>query len=320
MVKKSDEKKHDLVCIGEINVDIICDSLSDLPDSGQFLVVDDICFYPGGCPTNTAIVASKFGLKTCLLSNMGRDSWGEYLLSELMKAGVITNFIKVFDNEKTGKSIIVIIENKDRVIIHYNGVNEKLNIKDINWFLIKQSRAVLLSSYISALPNLGKKDAIEIFKFAKNNESLTFLDVLVDPNTIKPFGYLEGLLEYVDFLIINSDEGKLLTGFDDYKNQAEYILDKGVSCVIIKLGKFGSYFKNKNSEFYAAPFEDGIVKKDPTGSGDAFNAGIVYGCLKKWDIKTTMRFANITGASAITKLGCTSGVYNLKEPTRWKIF
>lgn len=316
MVRKINEKKYDLVCIGEITVDIICDSLNNLPGSGQFLVVDDICFYPGGCPTNTAIVASKFGLKTCLLSNMGKDSWGEYLLKELKTESVVTDFIKVFDNEKTGKSIIIIVKNKDRIIIHDNGVNERLNVGDIDWSLIKQSKALLISSYISALPNLSRKDVVEIFKFAKNNESLTFLDVLIDPDTAEPVKHLEGLLEYVDFLIINNDEGKLLTGFDEYKKQANCLLEKGANNVIIKLGKYGSYLKNSKNEIFSEPFEENIIRKDPTGSGDAFNAGIIYGSLQNWNIRDTMRFANITGASAITKIGCTAGVYSLKKILR----
>ncbi len=303
--------RSQVLCIGEINLDIFCNSIDCIPEEGSFILVDNISFFPGGCPTNTAIVTAKFNLKTSIISVIGNDAIGKILLSELLKCNVNTNPIVIIDNTDTGKSIILLRKTKDRVILHYTGANNQLCIKNIDFNLIAESKSVLISSYISGLPNLKKNDVINIFKHAKENGRLTFLDVLIDPNENNPINYLLGLLEYTDFLLINRDEGKLLTGYTDYKKQANILMKNKANNVIIKLGKEGSFFKNDSMEYKAAPYK--VISVDPAGAGDAFNGGIIYGCIQNWNIKKILSFANIVGASAVTKCGCTSGVYSLSE-------
>ena len=50
---------------------------------------------------------------------------------------------------------------------------------------------------------------------------------------------------------------------------------------------------------------------EPSGAGDAFAAGLVFGLLEGWDLPRCLDFASLLGASACTRLGCTAGL-----PTR----
>jgi sugar/nucleoside kinase (ribokinase family) len=50
---------------------------------------------------------------------------------------------------------------------------------------------------------------------------------------------------------------------------------------------------------------------EPSGAGDAFAAGLVFGLLEGWDLPRCLDFASLIGASACTRLGCTAGL-----PTR----
>ncbi len=310
-----DKEKNmlDLLCIGEANIDIFCNKLTEIPQSGQWILVRSITSCPGGCPTNTAIVATKFKLRTGLISVIGGDVWGNILLDELNKSGVYTGNIKIMQGFNTGKTIVLNLKNKDRAMVHDNGANVMLDKSNLDRKVVTSAKSILLSSYISALPKLYKSDVIEIFSFLKSRGKLTFLDVLIDPFTRNPMSYLDGLLDYTDYFIINIDEGKMLTGFDDYKEQADVLLKRGANNIIIKLGGKGSYFRSKNIELKEDPYEDGIEIVDPTGSGDAFNAGVIYGCLQRWDVRKILQFGNIAGASAVTRVGCTSGVYGLEK-------
>lgn len=308
-----DKNSFDLVCIGEANIDIFCNQLVEIPNSGQWVVVGDITSYPGGCPTNTAIVASKFGLKTSLISAIGDDIWSNILLDELNRLKVNTSNIKRVQNCNTGKTVVLNIKDKDRAMIHDNGANVMLDVSCIDKKVISSAKSILLSSYISGLPELYRSDAIKIFSFLKSMGKLTFLDVLIDPFTENPMSYLEGLLDYTDYLIINIDEGEMLTGYYDYREQAKALLKRGANNLIIKLGKNGSYFCSKDVELREDPYEDGIEVIDPTGSGDAFNAGVIYSCLQHWGMKKVLQFSNIAGASAVTKIGCTPGIYSLEK-------
>ncbi len=52
---------------------------------------------------------------------------------------------------------------------------------------------------------------------------------------------------------------------------------------------------------------------DASGSGDAFDAGVILGMLEGWDIRRTLAFASAVGASCCTRLGCTAGVFTRAE-------
>ena len=48
---------------------------------------------------------------------------------------------------------------------------------------------------------------------------------------------------------------------------------------------------------------------DPSGSGDAFAAGVITGILHRWDMSDILRYAAALGASATTAIGTTDGVF-----------
>lgn len=304
-------KSLDVLCIGELNLDIFCDALEDLPEPGSFVLLDHICMYPGGCPTNTAIVTSKYQLRTGLNSLVGNDTIGRFILAELEREGVVTEYLKTIDGGETGKTVILISRTKDRVLLHHTGINSEFSLESVDLAAVRDSRAVLISSYISGLPNLRNEAATVIFKEAKASGAMTFLDMLVDPHEEDPQQYLQGVLDYTDYIILNNIEGRLVTGLEEFSQQAERLLSIGANNVIIKLGKEGSFFMNRDTSFHIEPYC--VAAIDPTGSGDSFNGAFIYGCLQDWDEKKTLRFANIVGASAVTQIGCTCGVFDLQE-------
>jgi sugar/nucleoside kinase (ribokinase family) len=52
---------------------------------------------------------------------------------------------------------------------------------------------------------------------------------------------------------------------------------------------------------------------DPSGGGDAFDAGFIVGMLEGWDLAQTVAFASAAGALACTALGCTAGLCTRAE-------
>jgi sugar/nucleoside kinase (ribokinase family) len=56
---------------------------------------------------------------------------------------------------------------------------------------------------------------------------------------------------------------------------------------------------------------------DPSGSGDAFDAGFIAGILNKWDMPKTLRYAAALGASAVTAIGTTDGVFTAAEAEKF---
>ena len=52
---------------------------------------------------------------------------------------------------------------------------------------------------------------------------------------------------------------------------------------------------------------------DPSGAGDAFDAGVITGILRGWDLPQMLRFASALGASAVRAIGTTQGVFSTSE-------
>jgi sugar/nucleoside kinase (ribokinase family) len=120
--------------------------------------------------------------------------------------------------------------------------------------------------------------------------------------------YLRPMLRHADVFMPNDEEAHALTGERDAEAQANVFLSLGCGMVIITQGAKGTLVKNRETTLYADVYPIDFV--DGSGSGDAFAAGFITGLTEGWGLKRTLEFASAIGASACTKLGCTSGVVN----------
>ncbi|NLE36745.1 MAG: carbohydrate kinase family protein, partial [Pirellulaceae bacterium] len=89
--------------------------------------------------------------------------------------------------------------------------------------------------------------------------------------------------------------------------QIETFLELGAGTVIITLGRNGAIAARGNERWKADAYEVECI--DPSGSGDAFDAGLIAGILRGWAMDRTLRFAAALGASATTAVGTTEGIF-----------
>ena len=71
-------KKFDLISFGRVAVDLYANEINV-----ELSKVSSFNKYLGGCPGNIAVGASRLGLKTAMLSKVGDDAMGEFLLETL---------------------------------------------------------------------------------------------------------------------------------------------------------------------------------------------------------------------------------------------
>jgi sugar/nucleoside kinase (ribokinase family) len=93
--------------------------------------------------------------------------------------------------------------------------------------------------------------------------------------------------------------------------QLEIFLRHGVGTVVITCGSNGSVAASNGQCWKAESYR--VECLDPSGSGDAFAAGVVTGILRRWDMAATLRYAAALGASATTALGTTDGVFTAEQ-------
>jgi adenosine kinase len=110
---------------------------------------------------------------------------------------------------------------------------------------------------------------------------------------------LMAFLKLADYCTVNDYEAKLLS---ERTGRTLEQLAGEVEALIVTLGGSGShiYSKGKRIEIPVATPETLI---DPTGCGDAFRAGLLYGIDKGWEWEKTGRLASLMGSIKIAHRG-----------------
>ena len=120
----------------------------------------------------------------------------------------------------------------------------------------------------------------------------------------------------IDYITPNETEAELLTGIPvendaDAEKAARFFLSKGVSQVIITLGKRGSYYTDGNVSFFTPAFTVDAV--DTTGAGDAFNGAFAAALAEGRNAADAIRFATAFSAISVTRPGAASSMPTKEE-------
>jgi len=308
-------EKIDVACVGILVVDIFSGILPELPRPGQLIWVDDIYLATGGCASNTAVSLGKLGVKAGVIGKVGNDLFGDFVINYLKEKGVDTSIVSRSSKVGTSKTIVLLTTNEDRRFIHNFGANADFGLEDIDFDYISQAKALYIGGYLD-LPRLDQSSLVKLLKFAKEKGIITFLDVVIphpDPNLINE---CKDALSYADYFLPNQDEARILTGKEDPQQQAEVFLKYNPEMVVvITMGKDGALIKTKEKIIHSKTYKVNIV--DPSGGGDAFDAGFILGVLENWELEKTLRFASAVGASAVTAIGCTTGIFNRAQALKF---
>jgi adenosine kinase len=118
-------------------------------------------------------------------------------------------------------------------------------------------------------------------------------------------------IRVAEVLIVNDYEMTVLAGKTDMSIED---IKQQIPVVITTLGKSGSVIEGK-----AVPeaIKVGVAAPkqvaDPTGAGDAFRAGFLYGYARDWPLKTSTQLAAVCGTYAIEIMGTQSHTFTLED-------
>jgi adenosine kinase len=125
---------------------------------------------------------------------------------------------------------------------------------------------------------------------------------MFDPGQGLPMFNREELLKFIDdatYIAVNDYEATLLSEKTSLSIEE---ISKKVEALIVTMGGEGSTIYADDKTYKIEPIK---VKSaiDPTGCGDAYRAGLLYGISKKWDWKSAGRLASVMGAIKIQNQG-----------------
>jgi sugar/nucleoside kinase (ribokinase family) len=254
---------------------------------------------------------------------MGSDVLGDYVVRALSEGGVDTAGIGRSESLHTSSTMIIPVRGEDRRYIHAPGANNELAPEDVSRGLAVRCRALYLGGFLLQ-PLLDPESVGGLFASARTRGTLTALDVIVPagsgPNegrspgrtlTPDPERRLGPVLPHTDLFLPNRDEAAALTGSADPYRQAEVFAGMGAGTMAVTMGAEGAVLCSSGRAWHAPAYPVQVV--DPSGAGDAFDAGFIWGMLQGWNLERTAAFASALGASACTALGCTGGVFTEAE-------
>ena len=120
---------------------------------------------------------------------------------------------------------------------------------------------------------------------------------------------LKTFIDQATYVTVNDYEMQLM---QDRTGLSPHEIAERVDTLIVTLGAKGSHIYNKEHrlEIPAAPVNE---INDPTGCGDAYRGGLLYGIMNGMDWENTGRIAALMGALKIEKHGTQNHDYSKDE-------
>jgi 5-dehydro-2-deoxygluconokinase len=315
------EKRYDVITYGRSSIDLYSQQVGN-----RFEDIQGFHAFVGGSPLNIAVGCSRLGLKASLLSGVGKDKVGDFLLNFLEKEGVATENVPVIEGTRTS-AVLLGIEPPDRFpLVYYrdNCADSQISIDQVLKAGIEQSRLLELSgTALNIEPT--RSAAFLAAEIARKNDIPVMLDLDFRADQwhdIRAFGITSRAFMRNVNIVLGTEE-EILAAFladkaqlvishqqisapeikGDVDEAIQGILSLGVDALIVKTGSRGA----------VVYLPDGTIQKVPgfpvevvniLGAGDAFAAGFIYGYLKGWDLYKSCRMGNACGAHVVTQLGC----------------
>lgn len=294
----------DVVALGILVADVLGRPVDEWPERGKLKKVDEMTLHIGGCAANAGVGLQKLGVPTAVVGKVGRDGFGDYLVSALQRAGVDTRGIERDDTAGTSATMVTVASDGERTFIHYIGANATIRPAELDWGLVKSARFVHLAGAL-LMPGFDGPPAAEVLRDARAAGVTTCCDTAWDATgawmkTVRP------MLEHMDYFLPSFEEAKEITGLTDAADVAHCLLDHGVSCVALKMGSEGCRVWTRDESAQAPIFP--VEPVDACGAGDAFCAGFICGLTKGWDLERCAIMGNGCGALCVTGLGTTTGL------------
>ena len=301
------KKRFEVIVVGELNVDLILNSIDSFPEMGKEKIAKDMTLTLGSSSAIFASNLSSLGASVAFVGKVGDDAFGSLVKKSLQVKKVNTDFLVTSKKFSTGATI-VLNYSEDRAMVTYPGAMEYLTIHDINKEILKSAKHLHFSSYFLQ-PGI-QSGLLKLFKMAKENGLTTSLDIQWDPKEEWNFNYKE-VLPFVDVFLPNEQEVLLLTGEKKLEDAIKK-LSSFAKCVAVKLGSKGSMVvTNGKSSFRESYSNKNVV--DAIGAGDSFNAGFIFKFINGYDIDECQNFGNLMGAVNTTAAGGTAAFINYKQ-------
>ena len=305
-VVKFENKRFDVFAIGELLVDMISDDYD----------ADNSCNkysrYFGGSPANITMNIKRLGGNPIISASVGNDRLGEFLINNLKKNNINTEFINKVNNST---SMVLVTKSKETPLpIFYRSADYNLEYNSDIDSTLKNSKIVHFSCWPISQKKSRKVIEKVIEEARKNNVLIGF-----DPNYHEMIWeeghdgieYIKNLIGKLDIIKPSEVDAERIFGPDTPENHVDKFIQCGAKLVIMTLGKDGAIVSNGTETIKFKTLATEVV--DTTGAGDAFWGGFYTALTSNYPLKEALNIGFATSAFKLKNVGAIAELPSIEE-------
>lgn len=304
---------HDFIAIGDIVIDafiklknasVNCDINREhctitIPFGAKIPYESVEVISAVGNSPNAAVSASRLGLKSALVTNMGNDQNGRDCLETLKKENVSTDFISVQEGKETNYHYVLWYDNDRTILIKHHEYDYKLpDIGSSKWL------------YLSSLGENTFEYHKQIVKYLKIHSEIS---LAFQPGTFQiDFGKdkMKDIYKSAKIFFCNVEEAEKILGLNTLGKVEllKRMRELGPEIVVITDGLNGSYIFDGKNMWSQPSFPDSRTPFERTGAGDAFASTTVAALALGKNLLTALSWGAVNSMSVVQQVGAQKGL------------
>jgi len=301
---KDKNSSMDIMGFGALNMDQLhlVDKIAGADEESFVNGFTETC---GGSAANTIIGGSRLNLKTGFIGKVAQDREGDILHNNLIHENIDDKCIITSPSGRSGRVMGFIDSQGERALYVEPGVNDTITLDEIDIKHVSKTKILHLSSFVGE----------SFYAQEKLLDEISGIKISFDPGMIyahKGIKSLEKILYSTNILLLNELELKILLKKDNFQDNSDLIkslktfTNYGIDTVVVKMGEKGAMAFDGSQSIFKPCFK--VECRDTTGAGDSFNAGFLYGVIKKFSLEDACEFGNKVASRCVECIGATDGL------------
>lgn len=325
------KKSYDVITMGRSCIDLYSNDVGV-----RFEDITSFAAYVGGSPTNIAVGTRRLGLKVALLTGIGYDKVGDFIVNFLNNEGIDTSYIPKIAGARSSAAVLGIEKDKFPLVFYRdNAADIQVTIDHVLATPLDKTKAFEFGG-----TNLSKEPSrsatFVAAERAKKFGATVYMDLDFRADQwhdVRAFGAnVRAILPLVDVAIGTEEEinaamlqdpkdieirdsqisAPIIKGSINKNIKALLNVPNGPEALVVKRGAKGATIHLRSGKVIKVPgFPVEIY--NVLGAGDAFASGFIYGRTKGWDWYKAARMGNACGAIVVTRHGCANFMGYEKE-------
>ncbi|MDI9408845.1 MAG: 5-dehydro-2-deoxygluconokinase [Candidatus Pacebacteria bacterium] len=326
-------RRFDLACLGRLAVDLYAEQFG-----ARLEDVTSFAKYLGGSSANIAFGAARLGLRSAMISRVGNEQMGQFLLEQLQREDCDTSMVQRDPDRLTGLVLLGLKDRETFPLLFYreNCADMALEAAEIDEAFIADCRALLITGTHLSTAKVRQASHLAL-DYAQKHGTFRVLDIDYRPvlwglthrgegaNRFVPSRavteQLQQSLPHFDLLIGTVEEFMIAGGGSDLIDSLRQVRRLTAAAMVVKLGADGCCLIDGAvpDQLSHAPTVAGekIEVFNVLGAGDAFAAGLMKGLLSGQDFIAAARLANACGALVVSRHACAPAMPSLAELDYW---